>query len=610
MAEMDGVDGGVECLKADVLTLSQELEKLRMGHSQILQATLLVQGLLHKLCNNKVRQDFIDGRLGVFIDEVKILQSLDIISSVLLPSPSKSQVKVAQEDDDVVFLGKLLSRDSSQVIVEGRTLPYRQTYAEWRDFIYRLVSHDYWAREGYQLSTHSVNVSNLGKDQLDLGMKSEVDDLVRKGLTNKVAASGGKVVGDLPGCSSTDDCSGKPYKPPSKSDSRRRESRVSRKKRISRSTSESTSSSGESDSSVPNDRFGRGRRSHRRVVGATAEAFQSLRAKEVVSPCVYSPESGVSFRRFLRDYERYFDAKFNGTSRDKSRHLCNFLAGSLRRAYDAVGGQYLKYRVLKAELLDVYNAERVSTEELKYEEFQRAKPHAGESLLVYCLRLEQIASRAFPGAAREQDRQLIRHFKQTVSRSFLSKLEGLQSTLALIGERKISWAQIKQLAESSDRCARESGSRGRLDRSSGPEAEVWYSRGSAVEGFTEQGAAAATPANRSGADQTSTSYSRYSPANSAKNPEPYSSVQNKYSRFNSSRRFDRSSLWCSWCGRKNHVIAKCWEKNGCCLGCGDPTHTSLSCPGKKDGTRLTCPNCRGNHLGKDCPPAGPSGLNC
>jgi len=320
------------------------------------------------------------------------------------------------------------------------------------------------------------------------------------------------------------------------------------------------------------------------------------RGKEVVSPGVYDPDSDLSFRKFLRDYERYFNAKFTGNDRDRSRHLREFLDGTLRQTYDAVDGSEIKYRHLKPQLLEANGAHKTNRKERKFDEFMKAEVRPGERLYVYCLRLEQLAFKAFPSSDAERLRQLKRKFKSTAPRSFLCKLDAVHDTLAVMGKPKMGWNDLKRLAEEMDRDGRDRYVRptpvvSREETNVVPEVKVWYNRSEQITpspgGPSSKRVTFDTPVNRGVRSRVFSNSDRRS-------VEP-GNVKAGRSGNN------RVTLFCAWCGKSGHTEDRCWLKSGACLACGEQDHASHECPRRNSQSRLVCSLCQGDHLGKDCP---------
>ena len=318
-----------------------------------------------------------------------------------------------------------------------------------------------------------------------------------------------------------------------------------------------------------------------------SRALQQFRfPKEVVPPRKFDPKSGTSLRKFLSNYERYFDSKYDGTDRDKSLQLGLYLVGSAKSAYNAMNGSSMRYPKLKLRLLDWYNSECTSVRQKKLDEFQVAQINPGESYSIYAMRLEELAIKAFPDSRTDRDRQLRRKFQNSVPQSFLNKLESAQSTLALFGDRKLSWNQIKKLASSVDRELREKGET-TLD-SMQNSAKVWYAQPvNAGRNITES-------------SETKVVYSRDF------NRSPNKVFQSNHKNTNTtvganfSVKRNRTPFKCNFCARQGHMQDRCWRKLGLCTVCGSKEHNRNKCP--KLANFCHCQICKSKeHAASACP---------
>ena len=91
-----------------------------------------------------------------------------------------------------------------------------------------------------------------------------------------------------------------------------------------------------------------------------------------------------------------FYTKFNGNQRDCCRELGRFLLGDVKEAYDALGGSAYGYRDMREKILQWYKSQRVGRSYKNKAELQQASMREGETFKLYCMRLEQIAYRAYP----------------------------------------------------------------------------------------------------------------------------------------------------------------------------------------------------------------------
>lgn len=373
-------------------------------------------------------------------------------------------------------------------------------------------------------------------------------------------------------------------------------------------SSTSHESSSDSDDSYSDSDCSRNRR-HKSNAGRArrlndnsglTDALRYLKfSREVVPPCVFDVESDTPFKRFLSTYERYFDSKFEGTDRDRSLQLGLFLQGSVKRAYDAMGGGQIKYCKLKQRLLEWYSGERCSARQKSLAELQNATMLPGDSLCIYTMRLEKLARKAFPDSQSECERHLQRKFRQTVPASVIDKLDNAQSALSIFGEKKLSWNRIKKLAEAEDRLLRQRNEDGLIGRERpwDAQASVWYSR-SRDEGVRAQQSGRQDNCNRLAEPIEARPRTPYVRGAVFRGNRGYSGSSDNPGR--------RIPPMCAWCGRQGHMEYGCWMKQGACMICGAVDHQRDQCPrgnawDQTDQVKLTCSKCWGSHLGKDCP---------
>ena len=82
--------------------------------------------------------------------------------------------------------------------------------------------------------------------------------------------------------------------------------------------------------------------------------------KEVVLPGVFDGKDGTSFKFFLKECEQFFSTKYEGSERQQSKVMAQYLSGSAKQAYDAMDGARLKYSKLKPKLLEWYQGKKIS----------------------------------------------------------------------------------------------------------------------------------------------------------------------------------------------------------------------------------------------------------
>ena len=172
-----------------------------------------------------------------------------------------------------------------------------------------------------------------------------------------------------------------------------------------------------------------------------------------MKPLIFDGKDGASIKEFFAEYELYFDTKYAGNERQQSQMFREFLGGSAQ-----LDGSRLKYSLLTCELISWYKGEKGNLRSKRESEFHKAKFGSHESLKIYALKLEQLASQAFPNFAAQCERELCCKFWKTVPESFRQALHNSERDLPLhMGRRrtKLSWPDMRVLAESEDRHCRQ-----------------------------------------------------------------------------------------------------------------------------------------------------------
>ena len=311
------------------------------------------------------------------------------------------------------------------------------------------------------------------------------------------------------------------------------------------------------------------------------------RPKNFVPPSKFDGSDGTSLNTFFREYETYFDGCFEGSDRQKAKQLAEFLGGPIKTAYEAMEGHKMSYNCVKPKLYSWYKTQRTNTRRKAEIEFGSAKMRERDSLSIYALRLERIASKAFPDP-RECERQLIKKFTKTVPRNFNKALDYAEKNLVLMGTgRKLQWKQILNLAEEDDRKHKYRGDEQSEGSDGAIESAVWFSRPPTQPWKRENRKTVLVSPPRQ-AERTVTFGEQNSPSPSRP------------------KQFQRGFPVCSWCGRRGHVTDGCWLRKGWCSACGSPEHKREDCTSptpRPSETSPPCPVCGGEHWGKDCPNA-------
>ena len=579
----------LEELKTLNRVLIREVSSLEGQHGIVIRAMIRLQGLLCQFARDEIRVAFLRGDFGVIFNSGAFLISLDAIRDILLPRPTSHGGMLSGDDPSIGFVGKLLSKDSSEPKDRlGRWLKVRQSFGAWRSDCNQLMCSEFWIGQSagpgnvdgfHSKPAHSPVRPSDGNHGSGYVAEALHDRNVQKGSSGppERASTGYSV----------------------------RKPKLENNCRVRTSGIDDHSSDTSDDEGVIPAMGGAARNS---TVNSLADALGQFGfQREVLSPGKFDSATGYSLGRFLKSYERYFDAKFFGSDQGKAQHLAQFLSGTVKRAYDAMRGGNIKYPKLKEKLLSWYSSEKIDSRQAKLGKFMACQMMRDDSFTIYCIRLEQLAELAFPDNPQDRDRQLCRRFRQTVPPHFIAQLDFAQTTLSIVGDCRMDWVQIKKIAETLDKRVHEQ----KVD-----------------EQYFSEDADLAICLNRYGGMEDPHDYQtrggRYSPPMPSRVFSKKRDVSFADGRQRSggspgrdntipSRRAGKS---CYWCGRAGHIEKDCWRKTGKCLACGDPDHTVSGCPRRRDtpnsdAVAMRCSRCGGPHLGKDCAAEGAEAqLNC
>lgn len=606
--------------------------------------------LLLQFVHPRVRADLLNGKFGIIVVSCRnvaadeCLRQLDLLRQRVLPSFQQSSgMRDAISWEAVTCLEKLTSRVPDILVLSADEPREMWSYGDWSDLLESLTHNFYWA---------SVAPSALSLDLLTVKTQTSVDpgdydhhsdhkvDLKSAVPRKPDSTNPGATRGEIrqpPVYGGHDFLEGRP----------KFETLYSGTKLVC-SSDDFSADSASSDNSLLFDR-GQGTQA-KRPYG------KSSRRREIVAPGTFIMNGWQSLRSFLISYERYFYAKFEGSSRDCTQHLVGFLPDAMKTYYTALGANRLRFPDMKRELMLWYNTqERHGTRHWKGQ-LREMTMTAGESLKVYAMRLQEISCKAYPKHEPERIRELRHQFLETVPSDFARHLQITQDASRVAGQSsRLSWGDLLNLADKEDERQRR-----RLKASNKREEipETWFSRPETknmqcavaccrepVQGTNHQAATvhSCQAERRSSPGAGAALLPQYGPnrvqrlvddmsvfgpghpyrsvgaVSAAEQPtvwptplrSPDQQAQRRPPRqqdFQSSdagaaRGRARNLPPCNWCGKMGHGERNCWERQGACRTCGNFDHRENMCPNSQSfGVEFepVCPVCRGAHIGRDC----------
>ena len=552
--------------------------------------------ILDRFRNTHVRSDFVTGGVIQYEKEAytDILIGLDVLRNAIRPIWRNRGENFLEAATHLI----LLNSQHDTLFKPELDIPHR-TYGEWNQLMKKIAESKYWDEMGRILLND--NPGNLAVTNEYNERNDHIQEFTKK--------------------------QGQPTSP----------RHGQRTRKVSENASNATCtdidtsfveelSSSESESS-PASNFNRNRRTSpknkSKNTSAGENAYVLQQPKEVVAPMKFDLEGSVTMKRFLHDYEKYFYAKFTGGSHACTQELIKFLPPEVEKVYSALGGPELKFREMEEELIKWHSTTRRYGTRYYKEQLQNIRKDPDETLATYARRLKQLGLKAYPNQVASMFQELRHRFFKTVPPYFRMKLENKEDMRVEMGKpKKIPWFEIVQLAEREDKrrsrnndhmethygafscpCHLQwnnspdpsSDSRWDTKRQTETDLVVNFNNNNRVRGnYQSSGGSRMTTRGRKYSQQTR-------PASSSSNTPAPTTYPNNLN--NDEKTGNTSEVpFCHWCGKLGHLEEGCWRKTGKCLICGSSEHRLPDCQSFKPNVpTITCSQCSGNHLGKDCP---------
>lgn len=502
-----------------------------------------------------------------------------VIMQVATTIASECLLKLVQQSSDLLVLEDVSFEPSS--------------YRTWARLLEGIASSDYWRTiKPEQVALDNLTVPTRFYDPVDGGILSDIkhsNNQCGEGALYKKGPRSSSV-DTQPGRQKNSDEKVRGFEDPlklkkenikvEKNDSHPKQRSTSSVSTIDLSESSSDDASSSEDTTARDDHRSR----------SSQMAFYPR--KEVVTPEMFEMNGWQTLKQFFQSYERYFDAKYVGTSRDSTRHLREFLPSPMREYYEALGGPKMKYEKIKAQLQSWYRRQERHGSRHWRNKLNEASMKPGEPLKVYALRLHEMSRKAYPNDDSLRTRELRHKFLESVPSDFARYVQLTQDAAKAAGQRsKLDWKTLLRLSEKEDERQRKTSSK---SKSVPSDPQVWYSRPDTKAAHESCETGCSCSSQRVCASSQSPARNQMSPRQQTRT----------FTRSRNSHRDPAAKKQpCNWCGRLGHGENSCWERQGFCTRCGANDHQSEECPRKQQSQskeKPVCPICRGPHLGRDC----------
>jgi len=160
----------------------------------------------------------------------------------------------------------------------------------------------------------------------------------------------------------------------------------------------------------------------------------------------YDEESGYSFEKYLKRFEEYCFDNVRGKQYMWIAELERHLKGRILEAFHVLKDEDDKYKDLKRKLLNWYRDMEDSRKKSNRKRFEAMKFIEGESLYLFCNKMEKQYKIAYPKHKVQHSSILMDKFKASLPGSAL-KMYKAHMMMCKFSGRKKSWHEIKKYAK-------------------------------------------------------------------------------------------------------------------------------------------------------------------
>jgi len=476
-----------------------------------IQFCIGLQSLLAQFSHHRVRSDFSRGCSAGTIDP-QLLNSIDDLRWTIFPlyRVGGFSTENSVNSNAAFHLDKLMKKSDQIFVTNVKSPESCLSYHDWHGLLNMIAKDNYWREVSTRercLNVLSNNTSSIPATNNNKLSQREKDVTSQSSFDAKLSPKG-----------------------------RKRNPSKKVQKIVTLSSDESTASSTTSDDDTSSDA--------KSPVRSRRKRHNKAIEKEVVKPPAFELSGKTSLEKQFLAFERYFDARFTGSSRDKTQKLGEFLEGKLLKVYNVKGGRKLRYTNMKEELLSYYKKKKVGGRRYWRKQLSCAFPEDDEGYDIFGMRLLELAELAYPNDKKECALQL--------RQQFLDAIPSHIAATILDGERNLK-------ASTSGR----------------------------KKHFTfEDIAEMAADIQERNPKSRQVNWSQPAPPQLAGAGEGMLNCEPVITRTFSNSRFSRKPVQtprgsacqgCGFCGHPNHERVNCWRELGLCGICG-ADHELSACP--------------------------------
>lgn len=350
--------------------------------------------------------------------------------------------------------------------------------------------------------------------------------------------------------------------------------------------SKADESSIEYSSSAESSSRGRNRKRRRRLFKSTDKELENessvirkltkkLDMRAMPPMRKYNENSGVELEQYLITFEDYCKDKFKGKKYLWLNELEDHLAGKTLEGFQSIRDFEDDYDDAKAKFIQWHTDENEKWKKKARSKFTSVRPRRGESLHMYCTRIEALFKRAYPKHDIEYSTTLIEQCKNSVNSEFRAIIKD-QILETKLKKKKVKWSTIKKCARIYDVDLHDTLSSGQEESK---EIVINLNK-SNVEEYESDGKEGNNRCNKTRVIERSSR--KFNPQQNRYNvsEHPKNRFQRNYQP--AQQRFQKpppiiNTNTCSYCKRFGHSQENCRLKLKACFICGRTNHYYKDC---------------------------------